>query len=163
MELLEKLYWKMAEYYSSSPSQIQHFAKVHSYARLIGVSEELDAKTLLTLEAAAFVHDIGIKPAIEKYKTAAGPYQEKEGAPLAENMLLEIGFDHDIAARVGTLVGRHHTFENIDGPDCRILLEADMLVNLHEGKADSQRIRTAYETVFETESGKRLCRIMYNP
>jgi len=161
MEMLEKLYWEMIGYYAGQPAQIQHFVKVHSFARLIGLGEGIDPQTLFTLEALAYAHDIGIKAAIEKHGSAAGPLQEKEGEPLAEEMLLRLGFAPETARRVGFLVGKHHTFEGVDGPDWQILLEADMLVNLFEGKASAEKIKSAYEKVFATESGKRLCREMF--
>ena len=63
MEKLDELYLAMAEYYAKDPKRVQHFVKVHSFARLIGRAEGLKDKELFTLEAAALVHDIGIKAA----------------------------------------------------------------------------------------------------
>ena len=40
--------------------------KVHSFARIIGTKEGLDETSLFILEAAAYTHDIGIRPAEEK-------------------------------------------------------------------------------------------------
>ena len=57
----------MIAYYDGDPKRIQHFTKVHSYARLIGIGEELDDASLFILEAAAYTHDIGIRVAEEKY------------------------------------------------------------------------------------------------
>jgi len=161
MEMLEKLCWEMIGYYAGQPAQIQHFTKVHAYARLIGLCEHISGQEQFILEALAYVHDIGIRPAMEKYGSAAGPLQEKEGEPIAETMLLSLGFAPDIARRVGFLVGKHHTYEGVDGPDWQILLEADMLVNLFEGKASAEKIQSAFAKVFRTESGKRLCREMF--
>ena len=53
----------MIEFYRGDPARIQHFVKVHSFAKLIGEEEHLEEKTLYILEAAAYVHDIGIRPA----------------------------------------------------------------------------------------------------
>ena len=58
---MNTLYTKMIEYYSGDPKRIQHFTKVHSYARLIGQLEHLSDDTQNILEIAALVHDIGIK------------------------------------------------------------------------------------------------------
>ena len=65
--MLEKLFLEMISYYSGDPKRIQHFTKVHSYAKLIGEREQLSPEELYILEAAAYTHDIGIKPAEEKY------------------------------------------------------------------------------------------------
>ena len=67
---LDDLFLKMIAYYAGDPKRIQHFTKVHSYARIIGVGEEMDAASLFILEAAAYTHDIGIKPAEENMEAA---------------------------------------------------------------------------------------------
>ena len=61
MSRLNNLYRKMIEFYRGDPARIQHFVKVHSFAKLIGEEEHLEEKTLYILEAAAYVHDIGIR------------------------------------------------------------------------------------------------------
>lgn len=157
----DSVYSEMIRYYSADPARIQHFVKVHSFAALIGRLEGLAERTQQILEVAAYVHDIGIKPAEEKYGSAAGPYQEKEGPGAAEAMLTKLGFDADLIARVCYLVGHHHTYTNIDGTDYRILVEADFLVNLYEDHSSEEAIRHAYDTIFCTASGRELCRTMF--
>ncbi len=44
----------------------------------------------------------------------------------------------------------------------RILIEADFLVNLFEGNASREAIETAYRQMFETGTGKRLMREMFD-
>ena len=78
MSRLNNLYKKMIEYDRGDPKRIQHFVKVHSFARLIGQEEYIDDHTLYILEAAAYVHDIGIHPAMEKYGRDDGKLQEQE-------------------------------------------------------------------------------------
>ena len=62
---LEPLILKMISYDHGCPGRIQHFLKVHSFAKTIAVSEHLDEKTLFITEAAAIVHDIGIRLCLE--------------------------------------------------------------------------------------------------
>ena len=64
MKNVETVYRRMIDYYAGDPHQIQHFVKVHSYCRLIGLEEELDQETQITLEMAALVHDVGIKAGV---------------------------------------------------------------------------------------------------
>lgn len=161
MDQLHILKGKMITYYGSDPARIHHLLKVHSFAKWIGEAEGLDAETLQTLEAAAFVHDIGIKIAEEKYGSCAGPLQEKEGPAVARAMLGEIGFGEELVERVCYLVGHHHTYTNMDGADYQILVEADFLVNLFEGEESREAIEHAYRSIFRTESGKLLCREVY--
>ena len=87
MTKLNQLFLEMLHYYRGDAKRIQHFTKVHSYARLIGELEGLAGQELLTLEAAAYVHDIGIRPAEEKYGSCGGRLQEQEGVVPAEEML----------------------------------------------------------------------------
>lgn len=62
---LDRLFLAMIHFDKGDAKRIQHFTKVHSYARLIGRKENLDEDSLFTLETAAYVHDIGI-PVAEK-------------------------------------------------------------------------------------------------
>ena len=100
MSRLNNLYKKMIEYDRGDPKRIQHFVKVHSFARLIGQEECIDDHTLYILEAAAYVHDIGIHPAMEKYGRDDGKLQEQEGPAEAEKIMKQLGFEQDVIDRV---------------------------------------------------------------
>lgn len=145
----------MIRYDSGCPKRIQHFLKVHEFASLIAEMEKVDEETSFIIEAAALVHDIGIKNAIEKYGSEAGPYQEELGPDECRRLLNEVGGYTDAEIeRIAYLVGRHHTYTNVDGIDCRILIEADFLVNLYESEVRYKGILAAEKNIFETESGK---------
>ena len=159
--MLDVLTMKMIQYYSGDPNRIQHFTKVHSFARLIAVSEQVDTGLRFITEAAAIVHDIGIKLCEQKYGKCEGKLQEIEGPPLTEEMLDELGFAPEVVERVSYLVGHHHTYDNIDGMDYQILVEADFLVNFFEGGLDKDKVRTTYEKIFKTEAGRLICREMF--
>lgn len=150
----------MIEYYAHDPKQIHHFLKVHSFAMRIGIAEKLNEKTLTVLEIAAIVHDIGIKAAREKYGSSAGNYQEELGPAIAGEMLADL-YPQDIVDRVCYLVGRHHTYTDIDGMDYQILIEADFLVNIYENDIKLESVNTLLETIFKTNMGKWLCTTMY--
>ena len=138
----------MIAFYQGDVKRIQHFTKVHSFARLIGKMEEMDPVSLFILEAAAYTHDIGIKPAEEKYGRCDGELQEKEGPILAQHMLSDLGFEN-------------YMIERIDGLDYQILVEADFLVNLYEDETSEHAIQKAYDRIFRTESGKEIFRQMF--
>ena len=145
-----------AHYDAGDPRRVQHFIKVYGYCRLLGLSEGLDTHTQNMLEAAALLHNIGIHEAERRHGSSAGPYQEQEGPALAQAMLARLGFDADVTARAAYLVGHHHTYTEMDGLDYRILVEADFLVNLFEGEADADAVKSAYDHIFRTGAG-RLC------
>lgn len=158
---LDDLFMDMIAYYDGDPKRIQHFTKVHSYARLIGIGEELDDASLFILEAAAYTHDIGIRVAEEKYGRCDGKLQEQEGPIIAQKMLSQLGFENYIVERICFLIGHHHTYDNIDGLDYQILVEADFLINLYEDDAGNRAIDKAYKRIFKTETGKKIFRLMF--
>ena len=43
---INKVTTAMIDYYQGDPKRIQHFLKVHAYAKLIGEQEGLDKETL---------------------------------------------------------------------------------------------------------------------
>ena len=67
----------MIRYNEGDPKQVQHSLKVHDFAALIAKAEKTDAQTIRTLEAAALLHDVGIRRAREVYHSSAGLYQEE--------------------------------------------------------------------------------------
>lgn len=156
-----ELILEMIKYYQKDPKRIQHFLKVYEFAKLIGEEEKLDEYTQFVLETAAVVHDIGIKPAEEKYGSCTGSLQEKEGPAVAKNLLARLGYQPQIIERVCYLVGHHHTYQNIDGLDYRILVEADFLVNMYEDHLPEKNIRHALEQIFKTKTGRTLCQTMF--
>ncbi|MDD3218679.1 MAG: HD domain-containing protein [Lachnospiraceae bacterium] len=161
MERKEKLFLEMISYYGGDPCRLQHFTKVHAYARLMGIMESLTEKEQEILEAAAYVHDVGIKAAEEKFGSSNGKLQEQEGPAVAKEMLEELGYEPDIVERVCYLVAHHHTYTNMDGMDYQILVEADFLVNLYEDHSSKESILHAYDKIFRTESGRQICRDMF--
>ena len=162
---MERLIRRMMEFYSGDPAQIQHFIKVHSFARLIGLSEGLEADQQMILEIAAIIHDIGdigIKPAREKHGSSSGKYQETEGPPLAEKMLKELGYPEEMIGRVCYLVGHHHTYKDIDGLDYQILVEADFLINMYESEMTPDARQSVFNKIFLTQTGRQYCQTMFH-
>lgn len=162
MDMINKLHFEMIRLYSGDPKRIQHFTKVHSYARLIAGMENIDADTLFILETAALTHDIGIHYCEDTYGDCSGKLQEKEGPAIAEKLLAGLHFDERISDRVQYLIAHHHTYDNIDGIDYQILVEADFLVNLYEDGASEQAVWHACQNIFRTASGKSICREMFH-
>lgn len=158
---VSKIVKKMIAYSNGNAHDINHFLKVYAYARTIGECENLDENTQAILETAAILHDIACPLCREKYGSARGEYQEKEGVALAADFLKDMEIPKDFIARVVYLVGHHHTLHNIDGIDYQILIEADYLVNADEGGYLIENIQNMYEQVFRTETGKELLRSIY--
>lgn len=152
----ERLLTAAIEYDKGDPKRIQHFIKVHSFARLIGKQEKLSDEMMKALETAAILHDIGIHEGERLYGRNDGEIQQKLGLVIAKEILESVGGYEDVAERVTHLIARHHTYTDIDGKDLQILIEADFIVNLYEDNASENAVRNAYEKIFVTESGKKI-------
>lgn len=159
--MLNKLHLAMIELYKGDAKRIQHFCKVHSYAKLIAEMEKVDGRTLFIIETAALTHDIGIHTCEKKYGNCGGKLQEKEGPVIAKELLAKLGFEDDISERVQYLIAHHHTYNNIDAIDYQILVEADFLVNIMEDSLTKEATLQAYNKIFKTECGKKICREMF--
>ena len=120
-----------------------------------------DDKCLFIIETAALTHDIGIHICEEKYGECGGKLQEKEGPSIAAELLERLGFDTKVSERVQYLIGHHHTYNNIDGIDYQILVEADFLVNICDDNLTKDAALKAYNNIFKTVSGKKICREMF--
>lgn len=161
MKQIDDLVTRTTEFFCGDAKRIQHFIKVYAYSAMLGRLEGIDNKTQDILEAAAVVHDVGIRPAEEKYGYNNGKLQEELGPAEAETLLRATGYSDIQIARITYLVGHHHTYGNIDGIDYQILVEADFLVNLQEEGSSVKEIRNVYEKIFKTENGKKQCRDIF--
>ena len=159
--ILQKLYMAMIEFYDGDPKRIQHFVKVHSFAKLICNLENVDEKTTFITEVAALVHDIGIRVSERKFGKSNGKLQEKEGPLVAKQMLESLGFQPEVIDRVCFLVGHHHTYSSIDNIDYQILVEADFLVNFYEDEIPVSGIKTAISKIFKNQSAIKIANTMF--
>ena len=161
MNQIERVNLAMITFFAGDPKRIQHFTKVHAYAAMIARQENLSTEEQKTLELAALVHDIGIKPGEEKYGTCTGKIQEQEGPAVAERLLADCGVQEEKIRRICYLVGHHHTYDHIEGMDYQILVEADFLVNLYEKSAPKENVEQAKERIFRTHAGTWLLQTMF--
>ena len=152
-DILNNLISEMIEYEKGNPRRVQHFLKVHAFAKIIAEQEGLDERTQDTLEIAAVLHDIGIKPSVKKYGSSAGNYQEIEGPPVARLFLKKYNVSDEIMERVSFLIANHHTYGSIQAVDYQVLIEADFLVNIYE---DSMK-----PSLFKTKTGVHLLETMF--
>lgn len=153
MSIIPQVTAAMIAYYAGEVRRVGHFLTVYGYAKAMGELEGLDAKTQEILEVTALMHDIGIKASIEKSGKYTPASQELEGPPVAKAMLEKLGYDPVRTERVCRLIGRHHTYTDIDGPDCQILIEADFLVNFDGMSMSEDAIRKVKRNVFKTKTG----------
>lgn len=151
-----ELIGEMIAWEAGWPRRIDHFLKVYGLAKAIASREQLSSTTMNLVETAAILHDIGIRPSLEKYGTSTGPQQEAEGPIAARALLCRCGYQDDaFIERVCWLIGHHHTYQDVHDIDHQILIEADFLVNLEEKKAPQEQILRVLEDHFKTATGKQ--------
>ena len=144
---------EMIEHESGVPHRINHFLKVYGFAKAIGHKEGIDLETQEILEVSALMHDIGIRISLEKHNASSGHYQEIEGPPKAREILEKHKFTSQFIDRVCYLIGHHHTYNNIQGLDYQILIEADFLVNIYEEEIGKDQIKSIKDKIFKTKTG----------
>lgn len=152
---------KMILYSNGNIHDINHFLKVHSYAKMIGECEGLSSMNLKNLEIAAILHDIACPLCREKYGNTNGKNQEKEGMSLVRQFFDGLEIEKEMVDRIVYLVGHHHTLTDIDGIDYQILIEADYLVNADESGYSKDNIQNTLEKVFKTKTGKEILQSIY--
>lgn len=160
-DILNNLISEMIEYEKGNPRRVQHFLKVHAFAKIIAEQEGLDERTQDTLEIAAVLHDIGIKPSVKKYGSNAGNYQEIEGPPVARVLLKKYNVSDEIMERVSFLIANHHTYGSIQAIDYQVLIEADFLVNIYEDSMKPSQIESIRDRLFKTRTGIHLLETMF--
>lgn len=148
----------MTAHFGEDRKRILHALEVLRFVEEIMAGEKITGNTARVATAAAIFHDIAIKVAERKHGSAAGKYQEIEGPPIARDMLQRSGEDPEFIERVCYLIGNHHTFDKIDGPDFQVLWEADLLVNLLAGGGprDPEALERLIARNFHTGTGRTL-------
>lgn len=161
---LFNLYNMMLEYFRGDARRCQHWIKVHSLAKQIAIGEGMEQHMLFILEATAMLHDCGIRPGELKYGkgNAHGHVQEVEGPPEAKKLLEQLEFTAEDIERCCYLIAHHHTYENIQGLDYQVLVEADFLVNLFEHGSSQDTAAHVLKTIFKTATGKHICKMMFD-
>jgi HD superfamily phosphodiesterase len=152
-ELVTRLHREVITYFAATDlTQIEHTETVHNFAQLIARLEKLDEHTRCLIEMSALLHDIGCPNA---------PNQEKEGKPLAEQMLSGYPMPEADKALIAEVVGAHHHLNTLKTLGFEILAEADLIVNLLEGYYKKEQAQHLYDHFVTTESGKELYRNMF--
>lgn len=153
--LRERLIAEMQTFFGDDRRRIDHALQVLQFAESIHAVEGGD---LLTVTAAAVLHDIGIHEAERKHGSAAGHFQEIEGPPMAQAILQNLGIAAETIDHVCRIVGSHHSGRDIYTLEFRVIWDADWLVNIPDEHAEKSReqLQKLVDRVFRTNEGRRL-------
>jgi len=151
---------EMKEIFGDDIKRIEHALNVTQYARLLLDEERGNPEVVIP---AAILHDIGIPEAERKYGSSAGPYQEREGPPIARKVLEKLGCAERILEEVLSIIAHHHSPGKIDTSNFKILYDADWLVNLSDEYdcQNKQKLSRIINRIFLTDSGKKMARKIF--
>jgi CRISPR/Cas system-associated endonuclease Cas3-HD len=158
--ITQSLIKEMEAYFGSDQRRIKHAHRVLEFSQKI-MAVELGDREIV--EAAAVLHDIGIKNAELKYNSNSGKYQEMEGPAVAEPILEKVGFPKDKMPLVLAIIGNHHTAGGVKADEFKVIWDADWLVNLADEYdiEDKAKISGIINRIFVTQTGKGLARKLY--
>ncbi len=156
----EALMRAMEAYFKTDARRINHARRVTEYAEELLKREGGDYPIVI---GAAVLHDIGIHQAEKKYGSTTGKYQEREGPPIARQILTGLGFEPEQIKEICEIIAHHHSPGKITTRNFGILYDADWLVNLRDEYTieDRDKLNNVIEKVFLTPSGKAMAGEIY--
>jgi len=159
-ELYDTVRAEMERFFGDDVRRIAHALEVSLHALRIQAAEG-GHRDIVTM--ASLLHDVGIKPAEERYGSNAGHYQEKLGPPIAGEILGKLGMGEDMIATVKELIAYHHTPGKISTKEFACLWDADFIMNLREvaPKMEAGKLRFLIDKKFMTNEGKRIAQEIY--
>ena len=157
--LKDRVAVEMKRYFRTDFKRIGHAGKVARFAEKIGKQEKANLAVVL---CAAYLHDIGIKNAEEKYNSSAAKYQELEGPAVAKQLMEKLGAKQELMDEVCEIIGHHHHPNGDDSLNFKVLYDADMLTNMVECKdrkgIDEAQFLAKLDRLFLTQSGNLLAK-----
>ncbi|MCM8784942.1 MAG: HD domain-containing protein [Candidatus Omnitrophica bacterium] len=158
LDFKEKVLSEMMNYFGDDIKRITHAMKVTYFAEMI-LKQEPTADSRVVI-ISAILHDIGIKECERKYNSTDGKLQEKEGPPIAREILQKLGIKKEIIEEVCKIIGSHHSPEEISTLNFKILWDADQIVNIEDGfdLTDKEKLEKSIDKIFMTDTGKQIAK-----
>ena len=147
----------MKRYLGTDFKRIGHAAKVANFVEKIGKKESANLPVVL---CAAFLYDIGVKAAQEKYGSEDPQYLEKESPKVARELMEKLGAKEELVDKVIDIIRHRGRPSSDDSLDQKVLYDADMLARMAvcEKKAmvDDGAFSAKLTRLFITGAGKKL-------
>lgn len=122
----ERLLGEIEAYFGTDGERISHARTVLAHAEAILREVHADWHVVIPV---SILHDVGIKPAEEKYGSAQARCQEAEGPPVARKMLLELDYDRGAVREICDIIAHHHSPGPQESINFQVLYDADTLTN----------------------------------
>lgn len=158
--MMKKILMEMKKYFGPDKKRIKHAEKVLCYVKKILKEEQASYDVVMP---AAILHDIGIKECERKYNSTDGQLQEKEGPPIAREILEKLKIKQEIIKEICEIISSHHSKGEINTLNFKVIWDADWLVNLKDEYElkDIQKIKNIISKVFLTQTGKKIAERVY--
>jgi HD superfamily phosphodiesterase len=157
--LKDRVAIEMKRYFKADFKRIGHAMKVARYAERIGKQE---GGNLAVILCAAYLHDIGIKAAEQKYGVASPEHQEQEGPPIARDILEKLGAMGGMVDEVCEIIAHHHYPQSEESLNFKVVYDADLITNLEEQQKETPLAMAVLEAkiadTFLTDSGQKEAR-----
>jgi len=149
----------MKRYFGTDFTRIGHAGRVARYAEKIGKQEKANLAVVL---CSAYLHDIGIKNAEQKYGSAEAKYQHIEGPPVAKEILENLGAKEELVKEVCDIIAHHHHPGSDETINFKVVYDADMLANMKEcqkkEQIDADTLSKKILRIYLTDAGRKLAR-----
>lgn len=153
---------EMKKYFGTDFKRISHAVTVANFAEKIAKKEKANLPVVL---CAAYLYDIGIKNAEEKYDRVTPENLDIESPKVAQQILEKSGAKKALIDDVVDLVSQHsRKKESADSnnPDKNVLHDADMLTHMaaceEKIDMDDQKFLAKLDRLFVTPSGNELAK-----
>ena len=155
----DRLAVEMKRYLGTDFKHIGHAAKMAAFSEKIAKKEKADLPVVL---CAAYLYNIVVKNALEKYGSDKPEFIEKESPAVAKALMEKLGAKKELIDEITFIVGNHNRPADHDSLNHKIVYDADMLTHMSacEKKAgvESHEFSAKLDRIFATAAGKELAR-----
>lgn len=150
---------EVKKYLGTDFKRIGHASKMANFAEKIGKKERANLPVVL---CAAYLYDIGVKTAFEKYQSDETEYIEKESPKVARELMEKLGASQELIDEVTKLVSSRTRPGEGDDVSRKILHDADNLTHMSACKdksgVDTEEFKQKINSVFLTAAGNELAK-----
>jgi len=157
--LKDRVAVEVKRYLGKDFKRIGHAAKVANYVEKIGKKERANLPVIL---CAAYLYDIGVKNAQEKYDSDKPEYIEKESPHVVRELMEKLGAKPELINDVIEIIGNRDRPAQDDSLDKKVLHDADMLAHMAACKDKNSVTDEAFcaklDRLFLTSAGNELAK-----
>ena len=157
--LKDRVAVEVKRYLGTDFKRIGHAAKKANFAEKIGKKEKANLAVVL---CAAYLYDIGVKNALEKYDSIKPEFMEKESPKVARELMKKLWAKEELINEVIDIVSHHNRPAKDDSLNRKVLYDADMLTYMAscEGKngVNDEEFFAKLDRLFLTSTGNKLAR-----